>query len=73
MSGSLLAGEQRRILNCISQRVYGLNKTSQLDTSKLYKGIHHDLKVRFNVSSYKYIERNQLLTVIKYVETWKPL
>lgn len=73
MNGSLLTGEQRRIRNCISQRVYGLGKKYEIDASKLFKSIHHDVKVRFNISSYKDIKRNQILTVIRYIENWKPL
>ncbi|MED3549989.1 ORF6C domain-containing protein [Cytobacillus praedii] len=69
---SLLPGEQRRIRSCISQRVYDLTKKRRSDSSVFYKSIHRDLKSKFNVTSYKEIDRRSILDAIKFIESWRP-
>ncbi|WP_165571516.1 ORF6C domain-containing protein [Cytobacillus praedii] len=71
MTSTLHPGEQRRIRSCISQRVYELTK-NRSNSSEFYKSIHRDLKVKFNVTSYKEIDRRRILVAIKFIESWRP-
>lgn len=71
MTSSLLPGEQRRIRSCISQRVHELTK-NRSNSSEFYKSIHRDLKEKFNVTSYKEIDRKRILVAIKFIESWHP-
>lgn len=64
-------GEQRRIINGISKRVFELAKRKE-DQGNLYKSIHKDLKIQFSVESYKHIDSKRMQSVIKYIETWHP-
>lgn len=69
---TLQSGEQRRVQKAISQKVYGLESDSE-ERSELFRQLHREIKDRWQVASYKDIRRQDLLSVINYINAWVPI
>ncbi|UQX52312.1 ORF6C domain-containing protein [Cytobacillus firmus] len=70
-SQTLYPGEQKRLRNGVTQRVYKLSRNKD-ESSKLFSALYRDIKHRYNVSSYKELTRDEMLSVINFIENWKP-
>lgn len=67
----LCDGERKRLQKAINIRVYQLEKNQEV-RKKLFSDIHRDIKERFGVPSYKEVKRSNLLSAIRYIESWSP-
>lgn len=66
---TLLSGEQRRLKNAVSERVYKLAKDKN-KRSQLFRAIYSSIKKHFNVKSYRDVRRHELQKAIRFVEKW---
>ncbi|KXZ18396.1 phage antirepressor [Bacillus nakamurai] len=64
-------GEQRRLQKGVARRVYSITE-DKTEAARLFRELHREIKDRFGVSSYKDIKRRELLSAIKYIESWIP-
>lgn len=69
---TLQSGEQRRVQKAISQKVYTLESDPDA-RSELFRQLHREIKDRWQVASYKDIRRQDLLSVINYINAWVPI
>ncbi|MEK3822124.1 ORF6C domain-containing protein [Cytobacillus sp. FSL W8-0315] len=68
---TLLPGEQKRLRIGVTQRVNKLARNKQ-ESSELFSAIYRDIKLKYNVSSYKELHPNEMLSVINFIENWNP-
>ncbi|MED5046476.1 BRO family protein [Bacillus siamensis] len=68
---TLDSGEQRRLQKGVARRVYSITE-DKTEAARLFRELHREIKDRFGVSSYKDIKRRELLSAIKYIESWIP-
>lgn len=66
---TLLSGEQRRLQNAVSERIYKLAKDKN-KRSQLFRAVYSSIKTQFNVKSYRDIKRHELQKAIRFVEKW---
>jgi len=64
--------EQRRIQKAISSKVYEIESDPEA-RSELFRQLHREIKDRWQVPSYKDIRRQDLLSVINYINAWVPI
>lgn len=69
---TLNSGEQRRIQKAISSKVYEIESDPEA-RSELFRQLHREIKDRWQVPSYKDIRRQDLLSVINYINAWVPI
>lgn len=67
----LECGEQRRIKVAVSEKVYEMERNPALRAS-LYQGIHRGIKNQFGVTSYKDLKRQDMLRVLRFIDSWLP-
>lgn len=68
---TLSKGEQARIRIGVKERAYQFTNNT-MEAALLFRKIYHDIKIRFDVESYKYVNRAEMRALIQYIERWKP-
>jgi len=66
---TLHSGEQRRLKNAVTERVYSL-ENNQDKRSQLFRTIYSAIKKQFNVKSYRDVKRHELQKAIRFIERW---
>lgn len=69
---TLNSGEQRRLQKAIAQKVYSVEPDEDF-RSELFRQLYKEVKDRWQVPSYKDILRQDLQSVLRYVEAWVPI
>ncbi|MDH6670220.1 Rha family phage regulatory protein [Paenibacillus sp. LBL] len=69
---TLNSGEQRRLQKAIAQKIYSIEPDEEF-RSELFRQLYKEVKDRWQVPSYKDILRQELQSVLKYVEAWVPI
>lgn len=67
----LSPGEQARIRIGVKRRVFEFTKNN-IEAASIFREIYHDIKVKFQVESYKHIQRGQMMILINFIESWNP-
>ncbi|MCG3089162.1 ORF6N domain-containing protein [Sporosarcina cyprini] len=67
---TLHSGEQKRIRNAVSERVYKLAPNQSGARPALFSAIYSEIRERYSVNSYRDIKQYQLQEAIQFVEGW---
>ncbi|MDN4069982.1 Rha family transcriptional regulator [Paenibacillus vini] len=69
---TLDSGQQRRLQQAINKKVCSIEQDKQ-ERSELFRQIHREIKDRWQVPSYKDVLRQDMQSVLNYVDAWKPI
>lgn len=69
---TLDSGQQRRLQQAINKKVCSI-EPDKSERGELFRQLHKELKDRWEVPSYKDILRQDLQSVLNYVEAWRPV
>lgn len=64
-------GEQRRVQKAVAARVYGIADDPS-ERQEFFRQLYREIKDRWAVGSYKDVRRNELASVLKYIDAWCP-
>lgn len=68
---TLHSGEQRRVRNAVSERVFQLTKNEKGARSVLFRSLYSALYERFGVDSYRDIKKSDLNIALRFIAGWK--
>lgn len=67
---TLHSGEQKRLRNAVSERVFQLTKKEKGARSVLFRALYTELYERFEVESYRDVKQHELQEALLFVENW---
>lgn len=67
---TLHSGEQKRLRNAVSERVYQLARHESGARPALFSAIYSEIRERYNVESYRDVKQHQLQDALLFVSNW---
>ena len=69
---TLDSGQQRRLQQAVNKKVCSI-EPDKTERGELFRQLHKEIKDRWEVPSYKDILRQDLQSVLNYVDAWRPV
>lgn len=66
------SGEQRKVQRLIASRIYGMTDDKVLRPI-YFRQLYREIKDRWAVPSYRDVRRNEMDSLINYIEAWRPI
>lgn len=66
------SGEQRKVQRLIASRIYGMTEDKVLRPI-YFRQLYREIKDRWAVPSYRDVRRNEMDSLVSYIEAWRPI